>query len=296
MVAAAALPLAGCGGDGRTLGSGDVVRVLDDPAVTRLAQEPDLTARLPVGELGLGWSDDPDLLASVTDDEGRALTASGDATLIAVSWDLDPTATEVEGPPGLAVVAGAVDHALALVSGGERTVLVPRSERALRGSAVAAVTDPADLALEVTFDGVTQVVGPGAEVRQLPGRVQPLYEGLPGAAATIDCRPAAAEAFCRADATWLPWVVDRGWAPEGQLWPVVRVEARLADDVEATLEADLGGTPPLSSEDLGGNSVNQLLVFPAAEALPAELTVQVRGPGATVNGRARLSPQPPTDR
>ena len=297
VVVALALPLAGCAGGDRALAVGDAARVLDDPDVTRLAQEPDLTARLPVGELGLGWSDDPDLLASVTDDEGRALAPAGDATLVAVSWDLDPTATGVPGAPGFAVVEGAVDHELALVSGGQRTMLVPGSERALRGSAVAAVADPSDVALEVTFDGVTQEVGPGVDDREVPVPAQPLYTGLPVAEADLDCLPAAADPFCRADAAWLPWVADQGWAPEGRLWPVVRVEARVAGGGEAALRADLGGTAPIADDALGSDGgVHQLLVFPAAQAGPETLAIEVSDGEVTVRGSARLSPRAPTDR
>lgn len=298
VVTALALPLVGCSGDEVDVAVGDAARVLDDPDVTRLAQQPDLTARLPVGELGLGWSDDADLLASVSDEEGRTPTASGDATLVAVAWDLDPTATGLRGAPGLAVVEGAVEHELALVSRGERTVLVAESERALRGSAVAAVADPTDVSLEVTFDGVTQVVGPAADDRDVPDVAQPLYDGLPVAEAAIDCRPSSAEPFCRADAAWLPWVADQGWAPAGQLWRVVRVEARDSGGAAATLTAALGGSSPVASEDLDSTEgVHQLLVFPAAAAAgPTPLEIEVATGDVTLSGRASLSPRPPTDR
>lgn len=289
-----AAPLTACAEEERDLAVGDSARVLDDPDVTRLAQDPDLTALLPVGELGLGWSEDPDLLGSVTDDEGSALAAADGATLVAVSWDLDATRIGVQGGPGFAVVEGGSDHELALVSGGERTVL-ESDDGALRGSAVAAVADVADVALEVTFDGVTQTVGPVADDREVPAEARPLYDGVPQAEAVLDCVPAAADVFCRADAAWLPWVSGQGWAPQGQLWPVVAVEARPA--VGATLDASLDSASPVAVEDLqGGDGVQQLLVFAAASPASASLEIELTGGDVALTGAATLSPRTPTGR
>lgn len=281
--------LTACGGDERTLELGESTRVLDDARVTGLADDPALTARLPVGELGLGWSDDEDLLASVDDDQDQTLVAPEGGALVAVAWDVDPTVGTAPAPMGNAAI-GSASHELVLVSGGERTVLAEESEGALRGAAVAAVADPADLALEVTFDGVTQTVGPGSDEREAPAQADALYDETPVAETDLDCD---ADAFCRADAGWLPWVAGQGWAPEGELWPVVRVEAR-ADrpSTDASLSATLDGEDPVSGLDLDGDAdgVNQLLVFPAAAPASVVLEMQVDSGAGSFGGTGTLEP------
>lgn len=288
------LALAGCGGDDRTLEPGDVARVLDNPRVAGLADDPQLTLQLPTGTLGLAWSADADLLATITDDDGSSLRADDGGELVAVSWDVDTSATQVDGYAGSAVL-GTAAHELVLVDGDRRTTLSPPDggddERALTGMAVLAVEDPDELALEVTFDGITQAVGPSPDDREVPAEAAALYEEAPAAQASLDC---GADVFCRADVTWLPWVADQGWAGADRLWPVVRVEGTVpgaggAVDVRATLD----GVEPLSEVDLGTEPgrYHRVLVLPATEPAAVTVRVEATGDGADpVTGQAVLTP------
>ncbi|WP_110180997.1 hypothetical protein [Nocardioides solisilvae] len=287
-VAALLLPLAACGGGDpaagadRELEPGDAVRVLDDTRVAGLGDDPALTMALPTGTLGLGWSTDADLLATVTADDGASLTAADGAELVALAWDVDTTQTQVDGVAA-EVLAGTAPHELVLVSGDQRTTISPEDaadgERAVTGMAVVAVEDADDLALEATFDGVTQTVGPGAEQRDVPDEAAPLYEEAPAFSGSLDC---GAEVFCRVDAAWLPWVSGEGWAEPGTLWPVVRVEGRVPGargEVEVTTTLD--GVEPLSVSDLGAGDGrwNRLVVLPATAPGGSTLAVEATGDG-----------------
>ena len=158
---------------------------------------------------------------------------------------------------------------------------------------VAGVPDASDVALEVTFEGVTQVVGPQPDDRQVPAaQAQALYDGHPADSSSIDCRPAAADVSCRADVAWLPWVAAAGWAPEGLLWPVVRVEGSWpGSGGPASVAATIDGQSPLDQQDLGApeEGFNQLLVFPASIDHSPRLSLVVTGAhGDTVRGAATL--------
>lgn len=288
---AVVLATAGCGGDDTAeVAQGDAVRVATDSVPAAWDRSAMLSVQVPDGALGVGWTSETDVVGSLRDLEGRSVESEGDTRLVAVSVALDSSAVLAPAPARLAVV-GDPDRQVALLSGGERTELDVGS-LASGQVLVAGVPDASDVALEVTFDGVSQVVGPQPDVRQVPPRARPLYDGHPGDDAAIECRHATADVSCRADATWLPWVASTGWAPEGELWPVVRVEGSWPGSGGApSVDATLDGRTPLGQQDLGApdEGFNHLLVFPATGRQSSRLQLDVTGAqGDTVSGGATL--------
>jgi len=285
------LTTVGCGSDGSTeVAQGDAVRVATDSLPASWDRSAMLSVQVPDGALGVGWTSGTGVVGSLRDLEGRSVEGEGDTSLVAVSVALDSSAVLAPAPARLAVV-GDPERQVVLLSGGERTELDVGS-LASGHVLVAGVPDASDVALEVTFDGVTQVVGPQPDERQVPARAQSLYDGHPGDDASIECQPAAADVSCRADVTWLPWVASTGWAPEGQLWPVVRVEGSWPGSGGApSVEATLDGRTPLGQQDLGApeEGFNHLLVFPATSQHSSRLQLDVAGAqGDKVSGGATL--------
>jgi hypothetical protein len=285
------LAATGCLGDDQTeVERGDAVRVATDSVPASWDRSPMLSVQVPVGEVGVGWTSETAVVESLRDLEGQPLTGADDTALVAVSVALDSAAVLAPAPARSAVVDAPAPQ-VALVSGGERVELEVGS-LAPGQALVAGVADASDIALEVTFDGVTQVAGPQPDERDVTPQAQPLYDGHPGDDAAVACRPASADVSCRSEVTWLPWVAAGGWAPEGELWPVVRVEGSWPDSGGApSVEATLDGSAALDHQDLGATEegFNQLLVFPASGQHSSRLSVTVTdAQGDTVRGRATL--------
>lgn len=285
------LTATGCVGDDRIdVAQGDAVRVASDSVPASWDRAAVLSVQVPDGALGVGWTSETDIVEALRDVEGNEVAGADDTSLVAVSVALDTSAVLAPAPARLALV-GAPERKVTLVSGGERTELGVGS-LASGQVLVAGVADASDIALEVTFDGLTQVVGPQPDERQMPPQAQPLYDGHPGDDTSIDCRPAAADVSCRADVTWLPWVASAGWAPAGQLWPVVRVEGSWPGSGGApSVEATLDGSAALDQQDLGApeEGFSRLLVFSATSMHSSLLQVAVTGAqGDTVTGEATV--------
>ena len=209
---------------------GEVV-ALDTPVtVDDLDPDPALAARVPSGEVRIAWRPADEVEGART--QAADIDAPDGTEIVVVAWDLDVTATDAPGVSALAALGTDAEVDVVLVADGTDTEL--SSGAALTGgSALLAVPDPAALRAEITFDGVAQTVGPGADERDVPEQLAPLYDGVPAASATLECTPARLDATCLTDAAWLPWTDEGGWASDGSLWPVVRVEGqfRLGSDI-----------------------------------------------------------------
>ncbi len=285
------LTAAGCVGDDRPdVAQGQSVRVATDSVPASWDRSALLTVQVPDGALGVGWTSEVDVVGALRGLEGQEIEGTDDTSLVAVSVALDSSAVLAPAPARLAVVDAPAPE-VALVSGDQRTELDVGS-LASGQVLVAGVADASDVALEVTFDGVTQIAGPQPDERQVPAQAQALYGGHPGDSSSIECRPVSADVSCRAEVTWLPWVAAAGWAPEGQLWPVVRVEGSWPGSGGApTAEATLDGRPALDQQDLGApdEGFNQLLVFGASLDHSSRLSLTVTGEqGDTVRGGVTL--------
>ena len=285
------LTTASCVGDDRTdVARGQSARVAADSVPASWDRSAMLTVQVPDGALGVGWTSEADVVDALRDLEGQEFAGADDTHLVAVSVALDSSAVLAPAPARLAVVDAPAPE-VALVSGGERTELDVGS-LASGQVLVAGVDDASEMALEVTFDGVTQVAGPQPDERQVPPQAQTLYDGHPGDSSSIGCRPASADVSCRAEVTWLPWVATAGWAPEGLLWPVVRVEGSWPGSGGApTVEATLEGQPALDRQDLGApdEGFNQLYVFGASLGHSSRLSLTVTdAAGDTVTGGVTL--------
>ena len=286
------LTTTGCLGDGSTdVAQGGAVRIATDSVPTSWDRSALLSVQVPDGAIGVGWTSDAEVVASLRDLDDEQVEAADDETsLVAVSVALDSSAVLAPAPARQAV-AGEPEREVALMSGGERTELDVGS-LASGQVLVAGVADASDIALEVTYDGVTQVAGPQPDERDVPPQAQTLYDGHPADSSSIRCRPAAADVSCRAEVTWLPWVASAGWAPEGLLWPVIRVEGAWPGSGGApTLEATLDGQSALDEQDLGApdEGFNRLLVFRASINHSPELSLVVTGAqGDTVTGDVTL--------
>ncbi len=173
------------------------------------------------------------------------------------------------------------------------------------GGAVAVVVDEDDVedaALEVTFDGLTQVVSL-ADGSVDAGAASPLYAWgseprtytRPGcvADATLPRDFETDDLVCQADAVASPWLPDQGWAEGGEVWTLVDVRTVVVDSIlregddEATWSVtlvdhreDVDGVAPLTplrvvspedSETFGTEGVGAL-VFPTS-AEPRTLTM-----------------------
>jgi hypothetical protein len=286
------LTTTGCLGDGSTdVAQGAAVRIATDSVPTSWDRSSLLSVQVPDGALGVGWTSDADVVGSLRDLDDQQVEAADDGTsLVAVSVALDTSAVLAPAPARQAVV-GEPEREVALLSGGERTELDVGS-LASGQVLVAGVADASDIALEVTYDGVTQVAGPQPDQREVPPQAQTLYDGHPADSSSIECRPAADDVSCRAEVTWLPWVATAGWAAEGQLWPVVRVEGSWPGSGGApSVEARFDGQSALDRQDLGApdEGFNQLLVFPETFQHSSRLSLVVTGAqGDTVTGAVTL--------
>ncbi|MCW2834403.1 MAG: hypothetical protein JWN68_2356 [Nocardioides sp.] len=289
--------LASCTIGPEELEAGESAGVASYPSVADLGDASGLDALLPDGELEVAWVRAQDHAESqgveaVVDDDGDEVVAADDAVLLVVAWQVGL------GEPGTPAAVGEAtvgDPAveLVLISGGVRTVLSPEEATLVQGSALVAVVDENDVMLEVTFDGVTQSVGPGGEIREVPERAAVLYDEIPTSETSIDCRPAELQPFCRADIAWLPWVASQGWAPDGQLWPVVRVEGRVPGGTGTpSLTTTLDGSPPLEATDteIGAGRFQQLAIYPAVVPGPEVLRIEAAAGDVSITGRGDLRP------
>ncbi|GAB3016218.1 hypothetical protein GCM10027078_04320 [Nocardioides flavus (ex Wang et al. 2016)] len=276
---------------GTSVDPGEVVG-LDRPVqVDDLDPEPALTAQVPSGVVRIAWRA-ADEVEGARQQAGD-LDAPDGTQLVVVAWELDVTAVDSPGVSALAALGTDADIEVVL-SSGEATVALATDDIPLAGSGLVALPDPDELTAEVTFDGVAQTVGPGDDERDVPDQVAPLYDGVPAATASLDCAPTRLRAICRADAAWLPWTDEGGWAPAGRLWPVVRAEgsARGASG-SATATVTLDGTAAVTSLQQGAvdGGFNGLHVFPAVEPSRARLDLEVTLGGDRLTGVGVLVPE-----
>lgn len=294
---ALALVVGGCAdeaepADGDSLGSGEVAPLDRLLQVDELDPDPSLTALVPSGEVRVAWR------AAAEVEGARQQAADLDlpegTQAVVVAWELDATAVDTPGISALAALGKDADLEVVL-SSGDASVTLPADDVPLAGSGLVALPDPAGLTAEVTFEGVAQSVGPGEDERDVPDQLAPFYDGVPAATASLDCTPARLRAVCRADAAWLPWTDEGGWAPVGQLWPVVRVGGSVPGET-GTLPTTvvLDGAAPVTSTEEGApeGGFNGLHVFAAAEPVPARVGVEVDAAGGQVTGAGELAPEP----
>lgn len=168
---------------------------------------------------------DPD---SSSSDDGGTYTAPRGGSLVGVQTDLDTSTSVI---PQRTYTIGNPQQTLStsLVAGGRTYPLAGSSSRP-----VAVAGNGADLALDVTFDGVTQRVDL-ATGKVTEGRAAALYTSRP--AATRPCGSAALPGGYRTSdlglplsctVTWrgVPWLPQLGWAPAGAAWAVFSVSTQ----------------------------------------------------------------------
>lgn len=279
---------------GTRVDAGELV-TLDRPvAVEDLDPEPALTARVPSGELRVA-SRAADEVAGARQ-QAADLEAPDGTELVVVAWELDLTALDVPGAAGPAALGDDADAEVVLTAGDVDAVLAS-DPLSLQGAALVAVPDPAALGLEVTFDGVVQTVSPGGEQREVPPQAAGLYEGFAFGRTSLDCRPAKLAATCVAEAAWLPWTDAGGWAPVGQVWPVVRVVGSVPGETGTlTATVTLDGTAPLRSYEEDGAPADGFAgvhVLPAVRLGSARVDVRAETEAGSLVGTGVLVPALP---
>jgi hypothetical protein len=228
--ALAGLAIAGCGEEANP---GEVVRASDVRGPTQGVLIPTgmlyVTASEPAEQL-------PDGVAGPDD-------VAGGGRWIGVSWDLQPgprrgaAELALERPPLKAPT-------LALVADGLRYPIGPAyrvvRDRVIASAGsqdrfVAVAGDPRDVAVAVTYDGVTQTIDP-ATTRLDAGDARGLYHIIttePHCTGTATTRPGLRGVHfrCRVDQRVLvPYVGGLGWAAPGRAWAVVDVHTGLDAD------------------------------------------------------------------
>ncbi|MBS2940367.1 hypothetical protein KDN32_21735 [Nocardioides sp. J2M5] len=279
---------------GTRVEAGELVALEAPVPVEDVDPEPALTARVPSGEVRVA-------VRAADEVEGaRQQAASLDAPdgteVVVVAWELDPTALAVPEVAARAALGTDADAEVVL-TGGDVDAVLATDPLPLEGSALVAVPDAAELGLEVTFDGVVQTVSPGGERREVPAEAAGLYEGFAFARSSLDCRPARLDADCLAGAAWLPWTDAGGWAPVGQVWPVVRVDGSVPGETGALAPTvTLGDAAPVRSYDADGTAAggfDGLHVFPAVRLGAARVDLQAETGAGRLVGTGVLVPALP---
>jgi len=124
---------------------------------------------------------------------------------------------------------------LTLVTDGRKTELPMPPNAVPKKWFVVVPGSPADVHLDIGYDGVTQSVGADGQVDQ--GDASALYH--PHELVDFDCAgkltPAINEPVsCTGNATGVAYIDSVGWAPPGQLWTLVRVEMELGARARVT--------------------------------------------------------------
>lgn len=279
---------------GTRVEAGELVALEDPVPVEDVDPEPALTARVPSGEVRVAVRAADEVEGAR--EQAAALEAPDGTEVVVVAWELDPTALAV---PEVAVRAalGTDADAEVVLTGGDVDAVLATDPLPLEGSALVAVPEPGALGLEVTFDGVVQVVSPGGERREVPAEAAGLYEGFAFARSSLDCRPARLAADCLAGAAWLPWTDAGGWAPVGQVWPVVRVEGSVPGETGALAPTvTLDAAAPVRSYDADGavaGGFDGLHVFPAVRLGAVRVDLQAETGAGRLIGTGVLVPALP---
>ncbi len=269
--AAAAMPLllltlSACGGD-------DTVLDGVDGSVRGTTTE----VQLPTGRLTLTVSDAGEVRRGDLTDAGSSPSGS----YVGIDWDFEPWGGIPDSVTGFLI---SQERATIRVKvDGTTYDLGDADEAAARYVPADDGVDAADVALSVTFDGVTQQVrGDGSDLS--PGLAAPLYDLSAPAdrrdACDIALQPASLTGTpsCRASMLRLPYVGELGWAEAGTTWLVVAIGAGVdeirqrGDDAgrevigqERTVTLD-GEAPvrELTSRTVG-SSLDTQVVFAAAD-------------------------------
>ncbi|MBS45683.1 MAG: hypothetical protein CMH83_21415 [Nocardioides sp.] len=236
-------------------------------------------------------------------EEERGLVAPEGGVLVPLSWSIRSTL------PYDQTFEGSVD--VELVAGDERQVIgslglaAPSSSTYARAEphpvvlALGRDAELDDLALEVTFDGLTQRVDVTTG-RRAPGPADLLYTDGPDLTAGCTevedwCAMTAGPGSDLATsdgtftASWVSlyaWDRELGWAPEGSRWAAVRLQLFGVDVVQGRgggawylrgrqarePQVRLDGREPVRREDLeGGRSTGRVVFEVPADGLPQEL-------------------------
>ena len=250
-----------------------------------------MTAALPTGGLQVSWASASDQSEPPRDSESRELASAQGADLLVVAWAPDASVRDfVQGSLGFATMQ-VPEVEIALVRGDTRVPLASgEGSSVLRGSSYASFPDSGDWSVEVVFDGLTQRLNAGGA--EAPDSWSAFERGYPAAEASFACEPRKLEPICRYQAGWLPWVSSQGWAPEGQAWPVLRVEATTpGGDGSVTYDATLDGASPVWNYTVGDDQrLNEVLVFPAQDLGAASFELAAAQGRVEVSGTALLEP------
>ncbi len=249
VLAVALIGLAGCTGsgadeEGPVLAAGGTV-VADDRGVGRTN-----SILLPTGRLDLTVTGPR---TSTPEIDGTARRAPESGSLIGVGW-------RWEGADRLpAAVVGGEESVpeIALVVGDERYPLAPdmappssdSTDEALRARGTvwvgleAGAEDAAarEAVVEVTFDGLVQVVDPQDDdmTSALRTSARSLYTGELRRSPMFTCDGPAAQGLqlngsCLVEVATTPWHSAVGWSPDGDPWVVVTLRASLARTWQST--------------------------------------------------------------